>query len=338
MAVAPAAVGVDIGCGMVAARSTATLADLPASLAGIRDAIEAVVPVGFAKHGTCAGVLKNRGWLRRDVDKLFHRFGSLRAEVSAAERTAHRQCGTLGGGNHFIELLVDPEQRLWVMLHSGSREIGKEIAERHIAKAKTLEWNSSLPNRDLAVFLRHDETGRVLPEWEDYLHDLKWAQDYAAMNREVMLVAVEVALTAHLPGVQFETPINCHHNYVSLETYDGAELVITRKGAISARRGELGIIPGSMGTGGYIVRGLGNKAAYCSASHGAGRTMSRGEARQVFTLADLAEQTAGVECRKDRGVLDEIPGAYKDLKQVLAYEHDLVEVVTPLQTLLSVKG
>lgn len=337
-AVAPQAVGVDIGCGMMAVRSSATLDDLPADLAPLRSSFEAVVPVGFAKHATYAGVLKNQGWLRRDVDKLFARFSSLKAEVSSFERTARRQCGTLGGGNHFIELCVGPDEHLWVMLHSGSRGVGKLLAEQHIAKAKTLEWNSSLPDRDLAVFLHRDETGQVLPEWSDYLHDLMWAQDYAAMNREVMMASIMQALRAHLPGVCFDTPVNCHHNYVSQETYDGVELIVTRKGAISARSGQLGIIPGSMGTGGFIVEGLGNEAAYCSASHGAGRRMSRGQARQVFTLADLAEQTAGVECRKDRGVLDEIPGAYKDLNQVLAHEEDLVRVHTPLQTLLSVKG
>ena len=224
------------------------------------------------------------------------------------------------------------------MLHSGSRNIGKEIAERHIYRAKHLEWNSDIPDRNLAVFLRRDDTGREYPQWSDYLHDLYWAQHYAVLNRRVMMAAVKHVLTSFLPAVDFIQEINCHHNYVSEETYDGMDLVITRKGAISAREGEFGIIPGSMGTGSYIVRGLGNPAAFNSASHGAGRKMSRGQARQHFTLDDLITQTKGVECRKDSGVLDELPGAYKDLSQVIQHEADLVEVVTKLDTLLCVKG
>ena len=220
-----------------------------------------------------------------------------------------------------------------------NRQLLEEIAHRHIGRAKTLDWNRHGPNHNLPVILRRDATGVEQTEWADYLHDLTWAQDYAALNRTIMMATIKTALHNLLPQVRYTTEkINCHHNYVAVEHHDGTELAITRKGAISANRGEWGIIPGSMGTGAAIVRGLGNPAAYCSASHGAGRIMSRSEARRSFTLDDLAHQTAGVECRKDPGVLDEIPGAYKNLDQVLAYEQDLVTVETNLTTLLCVKG
>ena len=258
--------------------------------------------------------------------------------MSASEQTAIRQCGTLGGGNHFIELCADTTETIWLTLHSGSRNIGKEIAHRHIGRAKTLDWDRHGPHRGLPVILRRDAAGVEQTEWADYLHDLTWAQDYAALNRTIMMATIKTALHNLLPQVRYTTEMNCHHNYVAIEHHAGAELAITRKGAISANRGEWGIIPGSMGTGAAIVRGLGNPAAYCSASHGAGRIMSRSEARRSFTLDDLAHQTAGVECRKDPGVLDEIPGAYKNLDQVLAYEQDLVTVETNLTTLLCVKG
>ncbi len=337
-AVAPAAVGVDIGCGMLAVKTSATINDLPNDLHQLRTAWESVVPVGFAKHKTRAEVLKTNGLLRRDVKQLFQRFADLRVDVSRAENTAYRQCGTLGGGNHFIELCSDNTGQLWLMLHSGSRGIGKEIAERHIAKARHLEWNSDIRNRDLAVFLKRDATGTKLPEWDDYLHDLYWAQDYAALNRIVMMESIKAVFVQMLPETRFHTPINCHHNYISEETYDGIELVITRKGAISAQADQLGIIPGSMGTGSYIVRGLGNQRSFCSASHGAGRIMNRSQARTQFTLDDLVAQTKGVECRKDYGVLDEIPGAYKDLDSVMTQQSDLVEIVTRLETLICIKG
>lgn len=337
-AVSPAAVGVDIGCGMMAVQLDATITDLPADLAAIRSAWESVVPVGIAKHATKSEILKTDGFLRRDLKKLYAGFTQLRMDVSHLEKTSIRQCGTLGGGNHFIELCSDHTGTLWLMLHSGSRGIGKALAEQHIAAARTLEWNSDLPDRNLAIFLRRDEHGHEYPQWGDYLHDLYWAQRYAAFNREVMMAALIAALRAHLPAFDCVHAINCHHNYVSEERYDDLDLVITRKGAISAKEGELGIIPGSMGTGAYIVRGLGNSASYCSASHGAGRVMSRSQARNLFTLADLEHQTRGVECRKDRGVVDEIPAAYKNLDEVIAYQRDLIEVVAKLETLVCIKG
>lgn len=338
-AVSPSAVGVDIGCGMAGVRTSLTIEDLPNDLRALRLALEGVVPVGFRGHDGEASVLRGRSGLGTRFDQLFGRFGELRADrIGEREFRARSQCGTLGGGNHFIELCADQEGRIWLTLHSGSRNIGKEIAERHIAQAKTLEWNSDLPDRDLAVFLHRDEAGHVFPEWDAYLHDLYWAQDYALLNRHAMLELLLGVLRATFDGIVFDDPIQCHHNYVSEEMHDGLDLVVTRKGAISARLGQLGIIPGSMGTGSFVVAGLGSQESFQSASHGAGRRMSRAAARRRFTEADLAEQTAGVECRKDLGVVDEIPGAYKDLNQVMANQEDLVSVVARLETLLCVKG
>jgi tRNA-splicing ligase RtcB len=218
------------------------------------------------------------------------------------------------------------------MLHSGSRNIGKELAERHIAVARRLPHNASLPDRDLAVFLAGT------PEMDAYRRDLWWAQDYARRNRALMMALLCDVVRDALPQVTFDEPISCHHNYVAEETYGDVDVLVTRKGAIRAGADDLGIIPGSMGTGSYIVRGLGNEQAYCSASHGAGRRMSRAAAKRTFTVVDLAEQTAGVECRKDSGVVDEIPGAYKDLDDVMARQSDLVEVVAHLKQVVCVKG
>ena len=338
-AVSPSAVGVDIGCGMNAVRTSLKLADLPDDLGALRASIEKVVPVGHAGHDGTASVLRQDTKLGNRFESLFSRFSDLRAGMIAdREGRALSQCGSLGSGNHFIELCTDEDQNIWLMLHSGSRNIGKELAERHIARAKTLEWNSDLPDRDLAVFLHRDEQGHVYPEWEAYLHDLYWAQDYAALSRQIMMASIKQVFSAAFPQTRYDDEISCHHNYVSEETYGGLDLVITRKGAISAQSGQLGVIPGSMGTGSFIVRGLGNEQSYCSASHGAGRKMSRGAAKRSFTLDDLAAQTAGVECRKDAGVLDEIPGAYKNLDSVIEAQRDLVEPVARLTTLLCVKG
>jgi tRNA-splicing ligase RtcB (3'-phosphate/5'-hydroxy nucleic acid ligase) len=242
------------------------------------------------------------------------------------------QMGTLGGGNHFLEVCLDTDQRVWVMLHSGSRGIGNELAQHHIAVARTLAHNAELPDPDLAVFLAGT------PEMAAYRHDLYWAQDYARRNRAVMMRLVCDVLRAEFPQIAFEKPISCHHNYVSEENHFGEDVLVTRKGAIRAGRGELGIIPGSMGTGSYIVRGLGNPDSFESASHGAGRRMSRNKARKTFTTQDLAAQTSGVECRKDSGVVDEIPGAYKDIDTVMANQSDLVEVVAKLKQVVCIKG
>jgi tRNA-splicing ligase RtcB len=335
-ALAPAAVGVDIGCGMSAVRTNLTDADLPDSLAGLRSAIEAAIPVGFNGHDEPVNPHRIHGLPTAGWDDFWAGFADLHAPVDALESRARRQLGTLGGGNHFIEICVEQggidAGRVWLMLHSGSRNIGKELAERHIAIARSLPHNADLPDRDLAVFVAGT------PEMAAYRQDLTWAQEYAARNRAIMLALFCNVVRTALPQVRFDEPISCHHNYVAEERHDGVDLLVTRKGAIRAQRGDLGIIPGSMGTGSYVVRGLGNEEAYCSASHGAGRRMSRAKAKKTFTVEDLAEQTSGVECRKDAGVVDEIPGAYKDLDEVIKQQADLVEVVAHLKQVLCVKG
>jgi len=335
-ALAPAAVGVDIGCGMSAVATNLTDADLPDDLGPLRAAVEAAIPVGFHAHDDPVDPRRVHGLPTAGWDAFWAGFGELTASVGQLEARATRQMGTLGGGNHFIELCVEQggsrAGRVWLMLHSGSRNIGKELAERHIAVARRLPHNADLPDRDLAVFISGT------PEMAAYRRDLTWAQAYAARNRAVMLALFCGVVRAAVGKVRFEDPISCHHNYVAEETYGGVELLVTRKGAIRAGRGDLGIIPGSMGTGSYIVRGLGNDEAFCSASHGAGRRMSRSAAKRTFTVEDLAAQTAGVECRKDAGVVDEIPGAYKDVGEVIARQADLVEVVAHLKQVLCVKG
>ena len=329
-AVSPAAVGVDIGCGMGAVRTSLTAADLPESLRAIRSDLEDSIPVGFAAHG--ALVKPEAPRLRAEVKGLFAGFEDLDPAVKDLGGRAAKQLGTLGGGNHFIELCLDTEQRVWLMLHSGSRNIGKSLAEVHMARAKKLQHNRALADPDLAVFLSGTE------EMAAYRRDLEWAQRYAMLNRRLMFELYMQVIRRHFPAARFEEPVLCHHNYVAEETHHGEALLVTRKGAISARAGQLGVIPGSMGTRSYVVRGLGNAESLHSASHGAGRRMSRGEAKRQFSVKDLAEQTAGVECRKDGGVLDEIPGAYKPIEQVMEYQKDLVEIVAELKQVLCVKG
>ncbi|MFE9692950.1 RtcB family protein [Micromonospora sp. NPDC005806] len=335
-AVSPAAVGVDIGCGMSAVRTSLTAVDLPDDLAPLRTAIEAAIPVGFAMRDDAVEPRRIRGLEQRGWDDFWRRFTTLDRKVAQLETRAQRQLGTLGGGNHFIEVCLEqggPDNgQVWLMLHSGSRNIGKELAERHMAVARGLPHNVDLPDRDLAVFLAGT------PEMDAYRRDLWWAQEYARRNRAVMLALLCAVVRDEFPHVSFGEPISCHHNYVAEETYDGVDVLVTRKGAIRAGKGDLGIIPGSMGTGSYIVRGKGNLDAYCSASHGAGRRLSRGQAKRTYSTADLAAQTAGVECRKDAGVVDEIPGAYKDITQVMAQQEDLVEVVAHLKQVVCVKG
>jgi len=338
-AVAPAAVGVDIGCGMTAVRTNLRPEQLPDGLRALRLGIERGVPVGFGGHRDEPRTLRTHADLGVRYRNLMDAFGDLHAHrltrstrSGAAAEKAVTQTGTLGGGNHFIEVCAGDDDRVWVTLHSGSRGTGNQLAQLHMGVAQSLPHNAGLVDRDLAVFLAGS------PEMDAYLHDLWWAQAYALLNRDVILAAVCDELRHRIDGVGFEAPIRCHHNYVTVETHDEVELIVTRKGAIRAGAGDLGIIPGSMGTGSYIVRGLGNPASYESASHGAGRRMSRNAARRQFTTDDLAAQTAGVECRKDAGVVDEIPAAYKDIDTVIADQADLVQVVTRLQTLLCVKG
>ena len=329
-AVSPAAVGVDIGCGMGAIRTSLVASDLPESLRGLRDDLEDAIPVGFDSHDALVKPQDPR--LKGDVNDLLGGFDDLDPAVKDLGGRAAKQLGTLGGGNHFIELCVDTEQRVWLMLHSGSRNIGKSLAEVHMSRAKKLKHNRALADPDLAVFLAGTE------EMAAYRHDLDWAQRYAMINRRLMFDLYMQVMRRRFPQVHFDDPVLCHHNYVAEETHHGEALLVTRKGAISARAGQLGVIPGSMGTRSYVVRGLGNAESLHSASHGAGRKMSRGEAKRQFSVKDLAEQTAGVECRKDGGVLDEIPGAYKPIEQVMEYQKDLVEIVAELKQVLCVKG
>lgn len=323
-AISPAAVGVDIGCGCAAVKTSLKASDLPDSLELLRHRIEKAVPVGFEGH---EHVSKHA-----EKQRLWKGFHDLHDKVQDLLGKARKQMGTLGGGNHFIEICLDIDQNVWIMLHSGSRNIGKTLAEIHIGIAKKLIHNAELPDKDLAVFLAGTS------EMDAYRRDLSWAQDYARANREVMLKLIQDVLNKLFPKIRYEEPIVCHHNYVSEENHFGEDVLVTRKGAISARTGEMGIIPGSMGTRSYIVRGLGNEQSFASASHGAGRIMSRSAAKRKFTVEDLVAQTAGVECRKDFAVIDEAPGAYKDIDQVIQNQADLVEVVATLKQVLCVKG
>lgn len=323
-AVSPAAVGVDIGCGMGAVETNLTASDLPESLRQVRFDIEKVIPVGFAAH--------DHPVQSPAATALWQEFSGLTPEVQKLTGKARCQLGTLGGGNHFIELCLDTDQKVWIMLHSGSRNIGKELAEIHMAKARKLTHNRELPDRDLAVFLAGTK------EMDAYRRDLFWAQRYARINRETMLDLALGALKEHFPQLTTGQAIFCHHNYVAEEVHYGEEVLVTRKGAIRAGLGELGIIPGSMGTRSYIVRGLGNAESFESASHGAGRKMSRGEAKRRFSVKDLVKQTEGVECRKDGGVIDEIPGAYKSIQRVMEDQSELVEIVTELKQVMCIKG
>jgi tRNA-splicing ligase RtcB (3'-phosphate/5'-hydroxy nucleic acid ligase) len=332
-AIIPAAVGVDIGCGMCAVRLSLGAAQLPDSLKAVRAQVERDVPVGFAEHSDGrvqanpdeAGLSAGLQWMRGAHPGIRQR----------DDGRVWRQVGTLGGGNHFIELCLDEEQRVWVMLHSGSRNIGKVIADYFIARAKERMQREGvrLPDADLAWL---PDGSR---DFADYVRAVEWAQSYALTNRRTMLRLVTAALARHLPPfTATDEAINCHHNYISRERHFGADVLVTRKGAIRAGAGDLGIIPGSMGTRSFIVRGKGNPDSFHSCSHGAGRRMSRGQAKRTLTLNDLRAQTAGVECRKDADVLDEAPAAYKDIDAVMENQRDLVEVVHTLKQVMCVKG
>lgn len=329
-AVCPAAVGVDIGCGMAAMRLTARAEDLK-DLPALRHSIERAVPVGFNFHKEVSeSVDQWEGW---------QEFLQLHEKVQSLGKKARQQVGTLGGGNHFIEICKDTDGYLWIVLHSGSRHIGKSLADAHIETAKGLmkKFFIDLPDPDLAYF------AMGTPEFKAYLKDLGWAQDYAMENRRQMMKAVYEQVCRHFTGsdwtgLQASPIINCHHNYAQMENHFGENVMVTRKGAVRAQVGDLGIIPGSMGTRSYIVEGLGNPDSFNSCSHGAGRRMSRKKAGERFTLEDLAEQTAGVECRKDRDVIDEIPGAYKPIEDVIENQSDLVRVKHELKQLICIKG
>jgi tRNA-splicing ligase RtcB len=329
-AVAPAAVGVDIGCGMAAVKTTLGASQLPDSLKGLRLAIEAAIPVGRGQYAL--PVWHESATLAAEVRALLDHFSELEPPVQEFAGRVNLQLGTLGGGNHFIEVCLDTDDAVWLMLHSGSRFIGSALAEHHMQVASHLLHNRDLAEPDLAVFLAGS------PAFDAYRRALYWAQKYAALNRQLMLERLQQVLLTWWPNVEFESPVACHHNYVAEEHHFGEDVLVTRKGAIRAGLDELGIIPGSMGTKSYIVRGRGNPHSFESASHGAGRRMSRTQARQAFTPRDLARQTAGVECRKDRGVIDEAPKAYKDISRVMEQQQDLVEIVAELKQVVCVKG
>ena len=318
-------------CGMAAIKLSLTANDLPDSLHELRSLIEERIPVGFNSH---VSVKKLTDSL--DDKGLWGMFEKLDSRVHKLVSKARHQCGTLGGGNHFFELCLDTQNSVWLMLHSGSRNIGKELADIHIAAAKNLVHNKGISDPDLAVVLYQS------PEWEAYVNDLHWAQEYAFLNRKVMIELGFGAIAHYFSEqgkiVEKGETILCHHNYAALETHFGEKVYVTRKGAINAEKGRMGIIPGSMGTKSFIVRGLGNPDSFNSASHGAGRRMSRGKAKKSFSIEDLATQTAGVECRKDKGVLDEIPGAYKNIEDIIALQTDLVEIVAELKQVICIKG
>jgi len=316
----------DIGCGMAAIPTNLFAKDLPDNLEAILSALEEAIPQSFNGHSEVSGLAKDwDGWTR---------FNTLTPKVQDLWSKARVQMGTLGAGNHFWEICLDTDQKVWLMLHSGSRNIGKTLAEIHIEKAKKLTHNERIIDRDLAVFLAGTK------EMDQYRNDLFWAQDYALKSREVMLHLGIKVLQKYLPTltVSLKEMIACHHNYVAEEVHFGERVFITRKGAIYAGEGAMGIIPGAMGGKSYIVRGKGNPESFNSASHGAGRKMSRSQAKKNFTVADLIKSTEGVCCRKDAGVLDEIKDSYKDLDSVMANQTDLVNIVTELRGILCMKG
>ncbi|WP_266168670.1 RtcB family protein [Dyella subtropica] len=337
-AIVPAAVGVDIGCGMIAARTTLTASDLPDDLHGIRSAIECAVPhgrtVGHRDKGAWAtppqAALDGWGTLHEDFARVVEKHPKL------ARTNNLNHLGTLGTGNHFVEVCLDEEQRVWFMLHSGSRGVGNAIGTHFIelAKQDMRRWMINLPDQDLAYLPEGSE------HFGDYVFAVDWAQRFARTNRAIMMRHVVEAVRKVIPK-PFEAEaeaVNCHHNYVNREHHFGKDVLVTRKGAVSAKRGELGIIPGSMGAKSFIVRGLGNADSFHSCSHGAGRVMSRTAARKLITLEQHREATAHVECRKDAEVIDESPAAYKSIDAVMAAQQDLVEIVHTLRQVVCVKG
>lgn len=343
-AIVPAAVGVDLGCGMAALQTTMRMDQLPDNLADWRSAIETAIPVGFNAHDNERALdkvlqLGTHTPFETKLRSLRERFNELALHAQIphnprhkTEAVAWKQLGTLGGGNHFIEVQTGDDGYVWLMLHSGSRNVGKTLAEVAISQARTEAEarGDVLPDRDLAWLAEGSAS------FNAYVLALWWAQDYARTNREAMLALLWNALRPYFPeGTAITQTVNCHHNYVE-QFADGS--YVTRKGAVSAREGELGIVPGSMGTSSYIVRGKGNPESYYSCSHGAGRRMSRNQAKKQFTVEDLLAQTAGVESRKDAAVIDEIPSAYKDIDAVIAAQADLIEPIVRLKQVLCVKG
>lgn len=325
-AIIPAAVGVDIGCGMSAVKLRFKI-DKFERLNELRSSIERSIPVGFHANKE----ITHRMW--SSISRLY-------ANGDPVNEKTYLQLGTLGGGNHFIEICADQNNDAWIVLHSGSRNIGKTSAEKHIDKAKGLmkEYFISLPDPDLAYLVQNT------PEFKAYIDDLLWCQDYAKQNRNEMMLRVLKDVSYHIHGSEWrydhliKMRVDCHHNFTQQEHHYDKNVWVTRKGAVSAREGQFGIIPGSMGTRSYIVMGKGNPESFCSCSHGAGRSMSRNQAKKRFTIEDHAKATEGVECRKDADVIDETPMAYKDIDLVMAAQSDLVEIAYTLKQILCVKG
>ncbi len=346
-AIIPAAVGVDIGCGMVAATTALTASDLPDNLSAIRSAIEKAVPHGRTNNGgegdrgawhnvpdSVVAVMQDAA--QGDLGARLKLIVDKHPKIAKASQRAPRHLGTLGTGNHFIELCLDETDTVWVMLHSGSRGIGNQIGQYFIERAKEdmRSWFINLPDQDLAYLAEGTQN------FDDYVEAVEWAQNFALLNRSLMLQAAMRAIQVALGRVFAwgSVAVNCHHNYVARENHFGANVWVTRKGAVRAREGDLGIIPGSMGARSYIVRGKGNPDSFNTCSHGAGRAMSRAEAKRRFTVADHEAATAGIECRKDVGVIDETPMAYKNIDAVMAAQADLVEIVHTLRQVVCVKG
>jgi tRNA-splicing ligase RtcB len=334
-AIIPAAVGVDIGCGMIAARTSLTAGNLDERLLGrVFDQISRDVPVGREQHREARALWEAAQPLERSLTRILRGHPQLAKRFPRTQNWVF-QLGTLGGGNHFIEVCLDEADSVWLMLHSGSRGIGNAIGSYFIelARRDMARLDAHLPDRDLAYF----EEGAS--HFSDYVTAVEWAQSYAVLNRQAMMDLVFASLRRHLSAITVTgTAINCHHNYVARERHYGDEVWVTRKGAIRARKGDFGIIPGSMGAKSFIVRGKGAADSFDSCAHGAGRRMSRTAAKKAFTRADLAQQTTGVVCRKDVQVIDEIPAAYKDIDEVMANQSDLVEVMHTLKQVLCVKG
>ena len=326
-AIIPSTVGVDIGCGVSAVKLKFKVDKLGHSLDKLRDSIERSVPVGFSNN-------------KEITHRMWSSIKSTYADGTPVTEKTFLQLGTLGGGNHFIEICTDENNDAWIVLHSGSRNIGKTSAEKHIDIAKGLmkEYFISLPDIDLAYLVQGT------PQFKSYIADLLWCQDYAKQNRNEIMLRVLKDVSHHVYGNELrydhlvDMRVDCHHNFTQIENHFDSNIWITRKGALSAREGQLGIIPGSMGTRSYIVKGKGNPESFCSCSHGAGRAMSRNKAKKLFTLEDHIKATEGVECRKDADVIDETPGAYKDVEAVMRAQSDLVEIVHTLKQLLCVKG
>ncbi|MFM2332044.1 MAG: hypothetical protein RIQ74_867 [Pseudomonadota bacterium] len=334
-AIIPAAVGVDIGCGMNAIRLNLKASQLPDNLAPLRHAIERKVPVGFELHKQIKAKASSIIPLEKRLQPIIKKHSGLVRMLRKFDATWQKQLGTLGGGNHFIELCLDENQDVWVMLHSGSRGLGNVIGTYFIelAKKEAQHRFGHVPDKDLSYFAEGSNS------FNDYVEAVEWAQEYAFENRREMMRLILEAIRPLLPPFQMtKEAINCHHNYVSRENHFGEDLLITRKGAIRAGLDELGIIPGSMGARSYIVRGKANPESFCSCSHGAGRKMSRSKAKLLFSQDDLIQQTQGIECRKDAAVIDEIPSAYKDIDQVMANQSYLIEIVHTLKQILCIKG